>query len=233
MINYSMEYNFYYNHQPGREPWRNNLIYTSLMSSDKKVFVQHYTTDGAYHKYNNQVVDPALMEEKWLREVRFLTMMQDANPDLIPRILDIDHNQRKIYLEVDGEDFWQRSLSGECSFDQVLPDWQEQMLHIVSAHRKLGLWKYSMHPSSYFVVGGRLKSINYFFTYLESEPEISIKDVETHIYSTRQDELRKYIGGLGIDWNTPQPFTTLNTLCWESFRTNYPSDFIEKVKCIK
>lgn len=57
-----MEYNFYYNRQPGKEPWRNNLIYTSLISSDNRVFVQHYTTDGTYHKWNNQVVDPVLMD---------------------------------------------------------------------------------------------------------------------------------------------------------------------------
>ena len=41
--------------------------------------------------------------------------------------------------------------------------------------------------------------------------------------------MRKYLEGLGIEWNTPQPFETLEKLCWESFRTNYPSDFIEKV----
>ena len=228
-----MEYNFYYNRQPGREPWRNNLIYTSLISSDGRVFVQHYTTDGTYHKWNNQVVDPVLMDEKWNREVKYLTKMHGAYPELTPRILDIDHKSRKIYLEIDGVDFWQRSLDAECSFDQVLPKWQEQMLNIVQAHRNLGLWKYSMHPSSYFVVEGQLKSINYFFTYDETEAPISISDVESHIYSTRQDELKKYIDSLGIEWHVPQPFETLNTLCWESFRTNYPADFIEKVKCIK
>lgn len=214
---------------PGQEPWRNNLIYTSLISDDKRVFVQHYTTDGTYHNGNNQVVDPALMEEKWQREVKFLTKMHGAYSTLVPKILDIDHKSKKIYLEIDGVDLWQRQLDNI----PVPDDWQEQMLNIIQAHRSLGLWKYSMHPSSYFIVDGQLKSINYFFTYEEIEPNISIKDVESHIYSTRQDELKKYISGLGIDWNIPQSFETLNTLCWESFRTNYPAEFIEKAKCIK
>ena len=228
-----MSFNFYYNQSPGKEPWRNNLIYTSLINEDKTVFVQHYTTTGDYHKGKNQIVDPSLMEEKWLREVNYLTQMRNAFPDLVPKIIKIDLDQKKIFLEIEGVDFWQRSLDNNCSFDEVLPDWQEQMLNIIKAHRSLGLWKYSMHPSSYFIVGGKLKSINYFFTYGRNDKKVSIQDVESHIYSTRQDELKKYLTQLNIDWNTPQEFETLNQLCWESFRTNYPADFIEKAKCIK
>jgi hypothetical protein len=114
-----------------------------------------------------------------------------------------------------------------------VPDWQDQMIAIIKAHKALGFYKYSMHPSSYFVVDGKLKSINYFFTYRKGEPNFSIADVESHIYSTRQEEMRKHLSKLGIDWNSPQPFDLLETLCWESFRTNYPNEFIEKVKCIK
>jgi len=233
MINYSMALNYYFNQIPGQEPWRNNLIYTSLISDDKKTFVQWYHNDSEYHAGKNQVVDPAKMEEKWLREVNYITQMRNVYPDLVPTIINIDLASRKLYLEIDGPDFWQQSLDGNCTFDEVLPDWQEQMLNIIKAHRSLGLWKYSMHPSSYFIVGGKLKSINYFFTYRDNENNISIKDVESHIYSTRQDELKKHITSLGIEWDKPQPFELLNELCWQSFSNMYPRDFIEKAKCIK
>ena len=104
------------------------------------------------------------------------------------------------------------------------------MLGIIRAHKSLGLYKYSMHPSSYFVVDGKLKSINYFFTYNKHEPQFSIADVESHIYSTRQQEMKKYIEELGIEWDKPQSFDVMEQLCWASFRTNYPSDFIDKVR---
>jgi len=208
-----MALNYYFNQIPGQEPWRNNLIYTSLISDDKKTFVQWYHNDSEYHAGKNQVVDPAKMEEKWLREVNYITQMRNVYPDLVPTIINIDLASRKLYLEIDGPDFWQQSLDGNCTFDEVLPDWQEQMLNIIKAHRSLGLWKYSMHPSSYFIVGGKLKSINYFFTYRDNENNISIKDVESHIYSTRQDELKKHITSLGIEWDKPQPFELLNELC--------------------
>lgn len=228
-----MQYNYYYNQLPGQSPWRNNLIYTSLISTDKKVFVQWYHNDSLYHKGQNQVVDPALMTQKFDREVKYLTIMASNYPDLVPTILDIDEVNRKIYLEIDGVDFWQRSLDSTGNFDDVLPDWQDQMLSIITAHHSINLFKYSMHPSSYFIVNGQLKSINYFFTYHATEGPISISDHTSHIYSTRQDEMRKYTDLMGISWTTPQPLDVLEQLCWESFRKNFPSDFIEKAKCIK
>jgi len=228
-----MKYEYYYNDVPGQGLCRNNLIYTSLISTDKKVFVQWYHNDTEYHKGKNQVVDPAKMEEKWLREVNYLTQMRNKYPELVPTIKNIDLDSRKLYLEIDGPDFWEQAGCNMANYDQVVPDWQEQMLNIIQAHKSLGLHKYSMHPSSYFVVDGKLKSINYFFTYRDIEPMISIKDVESHIYITRQDEMRKHLDSLGIKWDEPQPWDVMDQLCWASFSTNYPSEFIERVKCLK
>lgn len=228
-----MDYEYYYNSVPGIGQTRNNLIYTSLISSDKKTFVQWYHNDSEYHKGQNEIVDPELMKSKWDREVKYLTEMAWKYEDKVPKILEIDHKQQKIYLAIDGLDFWNRAGCLTENYDKVLPDWQEQMIAICTAHRSLGLYKYSMHPSSYFVVNGKLKSINYFFCYHESEGPISIKDHSSHIHSNRQQEMRKHIETLGISWDKPQPLPLLQDLCWESFRTNYPDNFIEKVKCIK
>jgi len=223
------KFEYYYNDVPGIGLCRNNLIYTSLINTSKTVFCQWYYNDGEYHKDQNEVVDPSKMEEKWLREVNYITQMRNKFPDLVPEILNIDLNNRKLYLKVDGTDFWNRAKCDVANYDSVLPDWQEQMIEIIKAHKQLGLFKYSMHPSSYFVVDGKLKSINYFFTYRSTESKISIADVQSHIHTNRQTEMRKYLEELGIEWNTPQTFETLEKLCWESFRTNYPADFIEKV----
>jgi hypothetical protein len=224
-----MNYEYYWNNVPGIGLCRNNLIYTSLISSDKKTFVQWYHNDSEYHRGQNQVVDPLLMQEKFDREVKYLTLMSEHFLEIVPEIKDINLKEKKIYLTVDGKDFWNRANCTTENYDSVIPDWQEQMINIVCAHKALGLHKYSMHPSSYFVVDGRLKSINYFFTYHEDEPLVSIADVESHIYSTRQDEMRKHLSTLGIDWDKPQSWELMDKLCWNSFRTNYPSSFIEKV----
>ena len=225
-------FSYYYNNVPNTGPCRNNLIYTSLISEDKKTFCQWYYNDTEYHKGQNQVVDPSKMDEKWHREMHFLHNMSYHFPDLVPEIVEVNVPERKIYLRIDGPDFWERAGCDHNNFDNVLPDWQDQMLNIIKAHKSHGWHKYSMHPSSYFVVDGKLKSINYFFTYHKDEPNISIKEVESHIYSSRQDEMRKHLHILGIEWDKPQSWQVMDKLCWASFSTNYPIEFIEKVKCI-
>ena len=225
-----MKYDYYWNNIPGVGLSRNNLIYTSLISEDNKTFVQWYFNDVNYHKDQNEIVDPELMRAKWDREICYLYQMSQYYPDLVPKIKNIDILEKKIYLEIDGLDFWNRAGCLTENYNKVLPDWQEQMLDILKAYKSLGWYKFSMHPSSYFVVGGKLKSINHFFVYNETEGPISIADHSSHIHSHRQEIMRTQVEAMGIDWNSPQPLSKLQELCFESFRTNYPNDFIEKAK---
>ena len=222
-----MEYTYYYNDVPNIGLCRNNLIYTSLINKNNDLFCQWYYNDEGYHGGHNQVVDPALMDEKFEREVKFLRLMGKEYPQHVP-VFSVNEKERKVYLEINGKDFWNRAGCLTENYDSVLPDWQDQMLEIIKAHKSLGLHKYSMHPSSYFIVDGKLKSMNYFFTYHQDEPQVSIADVESHIHSTRQDEMKKHLASLGIDWNTPQSWEVMDRLCWNSFRTNYPEEFIER-----
>jgi hypothetical protein len=202
------------------------------MSEDKKTFVQWYYNDTEYHKGQNEIVDSKLMEEKFHRELHFLHNMQHHNPTMVPKILEVNIPERKIYLEVDGADFWNRANCDQTNYDSILPNWQEQMLAILQAHKDRGWYKFSLHPSSYFVVDGILKSINYFFTYSSNEGPISIADHASHIYSTRQEIMRKQIESLGLSWDKKEPLDKLQHLCFESFRNNYPDNFIEKAKRI-
>ena len=227
-----MHYDYYYNVMPDGEKWRNNLIYTSLISQDKKVFVQWYHNDTDYHKGQNQVVDPELMEEKWFREVNHLTQMRNSYPDLVPKILEIDLHKRKIFLEIDGVDFWQLSGPLKQDYDSVLPDWREQMFDIFKAHRSLGIYKYSLHPSSYFLVDGKLKSINYFFCYKDHDKEISLRSVMSHISESRQADLFPKMAAMGIDVDKPTAFKDIQQLAFESFKTNFPADFMDECKTL-
>jgi hypothetical protein len=227
-----MHYDYYYNVMPDGEKWRNNLIYTSLISQDKKVFVQWYHNDTDYHKGQNQVVDPELMEEKWFREVNHLTQMRNSYPDLVPKILEIDLHKRKIFLEIDGVDFWQLSGPLKQDYDSVLPNWREQMFDIFKAHKSLGIYKYSLHPSSYFLVDGKLKSINYFFCYRDHDKEISLRSVMSHISESRQADLFPKMAAMGIDVDKPTAFKDIQQLAFESFKTNFPADFMDECKTL-
>jgi hypothetical protein len=226
----STDYEYYYNQVPGELPWRNNLIYTSLINKDKTMFCQWYENDTDYHKGQNQVVDPALMNEKWMREVNYITQMRNMFPDMVPEITNIDLKDRKLFFKIQGVDFWQQTLDNNCTYDDILPNWREQMLAIFNAYKKLGIYKYSLHPSSYFVVDGKLKSINYFFCYRDSDPLISLRSVMSHISENRQADLFPKMIAMGIDIDAPTPFKDIQLLAFESFKTNFPADFMEECK---
>jgi hypothetical protein len=225
-----MKFNYYYNNVPGEGQSRNNLVYTSLIREDNKVFVKWYHNDTEYHQGKNQVVDSLLMQEKWEREMHFLHNMQHHNPDMVPDILEVNVPEKKIYLSIDGVDFWQRADYLQENYNTVLPDWQEQMLAIIQAHKDRGWYKFSMHPSSYFIVDGKLKSINYFFTYSDNEPELSIESVQSHVSTQRQIQLKQFTDKLGLDWSKPYPLKTIQLLTFDCFSNNYPKEFIERAK---
>lgn len=221
------EFEYYYNNVPGKGLCRNNLIYTSLISQDRKTFCQWYYNDENYHGGHNEVVDPSLMEEKWHREVKFLSIMARHYPEHVPTIYSIDHINKKIYFDIDGVDFWEQAECSKSNYDAVLPNWKEQMLEIIQAHANLGIYKYSMHPSSYFVVDGKLKSINYFFCYTDNDPLISLTSVMSHISINRRKDLLPKMSALGIDVDQPTPFLDIQILAFESFKTDFPSDVMD------
>jgi hypothetical protein len=50
--------------------------------------------------------------------------MRNAFPELVPKIINIDLKAQKLYLEIDGPDFWEQAGCNMANYDQVLPDWQ-------------------------------------------------------------------------------------------------------------
>jgi carbonic anhydrase len=106
------------------------------------------------------------------------------------------------------------------------------MLEILQAHKDLGLYKYSLHPSSYFIVDGKLKSMNYFFTYSNSDTQISVKNVLSHISEDRQANLLPKLAAAGMELDKPQTFTNLQLLAFDSFKNNFNEDVMEKAKQI-
>lgn len=228
----NIEFEYYYNNVPGKGKCRNNLIYTSLISKDQKTFCQWFHNDTEYHQGQNQVVDPSLMDEKWQREIKFLNLMYTHYPEHIPTILDIDYKEKKIYLEIDGYDIWERAGCNSIDYSSVLADWDTQMLEIIKAHQTLGVYKISMHPSSYFLVNEKLKSINYFFCYTDQDRLIKMKEVLSHISYDRQKDLIPKMHAMGLDFNSTMTFSQFQQIAFETFKLNFREDVMEAAKKI-
>ena len=220
------DFKYYYNNVPGKGLCRNNLIYTSLINEDATEFCMWFHNDSEYHKGHNEVVDPALMDMKFKREKDFLLWLDIDHKELIPKITRLDYDERKIYFEIQGVDFWEQSHGK--TYEDVLPNWQEQMLYIMETHKQLGIYKYSLHPSSYFIIDNELRTINYFFAYRQSEPAITVQEHMSHISKERQKELLPKMKQMGIEMKNTYSFDKLQILCLESFRNVYPDSFIDK-----
>ena len=225
------EFEYYYNNVPVKGLCRNNLIYTSFISKNKNIFCQWYYNDEGYHGGHNQVVDPTLMDEKFEREVKFLRLMGKEYPQHVP-VFSIDEAERKVYLEIDGPDMWELAGCVGTDYSKLLPDWDTQMLEILQAHKDLGLTKYSLHPSSYFIVDGKLKSMNYFFTYDENDSKMSVSSVLSHISEDRRKELLPKMSVMGIDIDAPTDHKNLQLLAFDSFKNNFGNDVMEEAKQI-
>jgi hypothetical protein len=225
----STKFEYYYNNVPNKGLCRNNLIYTSLISTDRKTFCQWYHNDENYHGGHNEVVDPALMEEKWHREIKFYHIMHKRYPEHLLKIEDVDFINKKVYYEIEDVDFWELSGCDKNNFSKVLPDWETQMSEIFRAYKTLGLYKFSIHPSSYFVVGGKLRSTNYFFTYDNNDKPISVNSVLSHISTDRRKFLFPQLEKLGIHLYEPTPFIDLQRLAFSSFNTDYPTDIMDRL----
>lgn len=224
-----MNFNYYYNQKIGQYPWRNNLIYTSLISEDKKVFVKWYHNDTEYHQGRNEVVDLDLMDEKWQREVTYIQAVRDSYSSIVPEILDIDFSNKKIFLQIDGVDLWQRSLDhNDCALEDIVVDWQDQLLNIFQCHKDLALYKFSLHPSSYFPVNGKLKNINYFFTHPAKEETICVTDFLSHVSHGRREILKPITDKYGYTWDDNIPLNIMQLIVIECFADQYPKDFITK-----
>jgi hypothetical protein len=222
-------FSYYYNQKVGQSPWRNNLIYTSLISEDKKIFIKWYHNDTEYHQGKNEVVDPRLMDEKWQREVYYIQLVKSKYPNIVPDILDIDFLNKKIFLKIDGVDLWQHSLDrNECSLDNVVSDWQDQMLNIFQCHKEMNLYKFSLHPSSYFPIDGKLKNINYFFTHSSQEKTIKVNDFLSHVSYGRREILKPITDNYGYNWEDDIPLNIMQLIVIECFADQYPKDFIKK-----
>lgn len=222
--------NYYYNIMPDGNKTRNNLVYTSLVNDDQTVFCKWYFNDTDYHQGLNKVTDPAIMEEKWNREITHLKLMSDSHPGLIPEILDIDEVNKKIYLKIEGPDLWQSASTNHYCFSEVVPDWQEQILDHHRAYHELGFYKYSIHPSSYFPVNGKLKSINYFFCHPYDEETITVNKIKSHISEERFKSAEPLFEKFNVtSYDQKIPLASFMHAILLSFQSNYPKEFIDRL----
>ncbi len=224
-------WDYYWNEEPG-DRFRANLVYTAYISSDRKTLCMSFNRDINYHSNleENTLWTEELLTERFRRELKFYNKAAGKIP--VAGLLDIDENNRKIYMKFPGDDFYM--MGYKSSYDQVLPNWREQITERFKEMWSLGILKFSMHPNSWIVYDdGILRPINWFFTFEEREPEKSISEYLIQLSDSRQDKLKPLLEKFNIDIEKKYQLWDLQNICFESFRHNYPSELIDSLLSIK
>jgi hypothetical protein len=163
--------------------------------------------------------------DRFMKEVMFHERAEKVLPTL--QLLDIDLNNRQIFLEWLGDDFYMQGLSAG-GYDNVIPDWKEQWKHHMRSMWKLGIVKISLHPNSWVARHGVLVPFNWFFCDDQLE-SVSVKDVLIQISQERQEKLNKVLESHNMNTNTVYDVKSLQKIAFNSFRSNYPADLIDSI----
>ena len=220
------DWNYYYNLE-GQEQVRANLVYTPRVSPDGKTFCMSFNRDPSYHTDHaeNTCWTDDLLQDRFEREVAFQELAEGKCPTL--HLLDIDLDQRQIFLEWLGDDFYMQGLKAG-GYDNVIPDWKEQWKLRIQEMWKLGIRKMSLHPNSWVARHGVLVPFNWFFSYSDQE-FITIRDILIQVSEHRQETLMSVLENYDLDLDTNYSVDMLQVITFNSFRSNYPEDLINDI----
>lgn len=222
------EWNFHYNLE-GQEWVRQNLVYTPYVSPDKKTLCMSFNRNPYYHVWEeeNALWTDEKLNERFAREVTFYDVARAAGIPIL-KIKDIDNSKREIYIEWHGDDFLMQGINGG-GYDKVLPDWKAQWSDRVHEMWAAGIYKFSLHPNSWVAVDGVLTPYNWFFSFFKDEPKLKISDLLIQISIQRQDKLKLMLDHYNMDLDTPYDVRTIQIICFNSFRSNYPESLIDQI----
>ena len=222
-----INWKFHYNIENGEEV-RSNLVYTPYVSPDGKTLVMSFNRDTLYHQWpeENDKWTEEMLTDRFMRELNFHSIARNAGIPVLP-IKDVDMVRRQIAIEW-HEDFLMQSIQGG-GYDNVLPDWKAQWLDRISQMWEAGIYKFSMHPNSWVAIDGKLVPFNWFFSFTEDEPPITIRDFLIQISLGRLEKLELVLKSFDMDLDTPYDVKTLHRICFHSFKANYPQPLIDQV----
>lgn len=220
-------WDYYYNLE-GDELVRANLVYTPTISKDRKTFCMHFYRDPAYHTdtAENAQWSETDLQERFDREVKFHRRASTVMPTLT--VKDIDFDNRKIYLEWYGDDFYMQGLHAG-GYDNALPDWKEQWTTLIKKMWSTNLIKISLHPNSWVARDGVLIPFNWFYSYDAYEEPVTIRSMLKQISPMRQEKVLPLLEKHGLKLDVPYPIKNLQPIAFNSFRSNYPEDLINNI----
>lgn len=212
----------YYN-ENNDGPIRANLVYTPYVQDN--IFRMSFNRNPEYHfdEKANKLFTDQVLQDRFERELRFHEKVRTVLPTL--EILDVNEDKREIDIEWPSDDFYM--LGRQSSYDEILPSWKEQWLHIIRTLRRVNVSKFSLHPNSFVVKNNRLIPFNWFFCF-ERDELTSLSSVIKQISTERFDKVTPLLDKHSISINDVRPAKEFEQLGLECFTSSYTPELIEE-----
>jgi hypothetical protein len=134
-----------------------------------------WNLDSDYH-VGQTSRNEQLLEFFFNREVKYLPMFQRY--DWCPKLLDIDIERKKIYIEFTHETVNHILYDGHRSLDDILPDWKQQLHNILVDFKKCGYYKTALYPHCFYIKNNILKVFDYYGCVEMNNPYVNISDIQ-------------------------------------------------------
>lgn len=170
---------YYYKLLPEGNESSSNMLYSPRINSEQNVMCMHYCVDKLYRP-DDAPINEDLLQWFFEREVKFLTKYQHLKTT--PELFDIDHANRKVFIEWNKETISQIVFNKKRNIDEELPDWQSQIRDFLITAKENKFYKMALYPHCFFISKENiLKTIDYYSVVPYEERFIERKTIESII----------------------------------------------------
>jgi hypothetical protein len=137
-----------------------NLLYTPLVNPDGTIMCMHYDETSEYQKENTRLTKE-LVDFFFAREVQHIKLFQEYS--WAPKILDIDLENRKVFIEWNKETLNDIIYTDGRDLNQECPTWKDQLFAILKDIVDSGHYKMALYPHCFFIDNnGKLKTFDFY-----------------------------------------------------------------------
>lgn len=140
--------------------WSTNVMYTPSINPEETVMCMTWDENSSYRKDNSQTISSEVINYFFQRECVHLEKFQGYS--WAPMLYDIDHKNRKIYLEWNSMTINHIFYRYKKSLDEYCSDWYYQIKSIVSDIFAAGYYKLALYPHCFYIKEGKIKTFDFY-----------------------------------------------------------------------
>lgn len=193
-------WNFLYkkNYEDGHNE-TTNMLYTPFTNDNKTVLCMSWDETSKYQQDQGRAPLTAdLINFFFQRELRHLMLLQGNC--WAPKILELDLENRKIFIEWNNESLNHILLSGR-KLDDVCPDWREQIFKMLGDLKAEGFYKMALYPHCFFIGNdNKIKTIDFYSCVGIEERYIPLSKLQGMIGNQSTDRFVQSTVGDNVDF---------------------------------